>query len=529
MMHQAERKSAQPLTIPHALRAAAKRRPSKVAVEGEDGVHLTFSELLEQCERAATAFLANGLRHGDRVCIWAPNSSTWIVAAVGAQLAGGVLVPINTRFKGQEAAYIINRSGARFLFAVGDFLGTNFFSLLTAEKLVKLEKWVALDGRGHGTESWDAFLESGADVPRSKLNQAFSALSADDLSDVLFTSGTTGRPKGAMCTHGQVIATFETWSNYVGLREDDRYLIVNPFFHTFGYKAGWVACLLTGATMLPHAVFDADKVVGRIQKSKVTVLPGPPTLYQSILLSAARQKADLSSLRLAVTGAASVPLQLIMQMRSDLGIDTVLTAYGLTETNGVVSICSAADSAERIAHTSGRVIPGVEARCINPDGEKVSAGEPGEILVRGYNVMKGYLDDPAATAEAIDSDGWLRTGDIGIIDAEGYIRITDRAKDVFIVGGFNCYPAEIEELMLNHPDVAQVAVIGVPDDRLGEVAKAFIVQRTGSELSEDSFIAWCKENMANFKVPRSIGFMKTLPVTASGKVQRFALREGRSS
>tara|TARA_R110000868_G_scaffold117950_1_gene313083 strand:- start:1236 stop:2825 length:1590 start_codon:yes stop_codon:yes gene_type:complete len=526
MVQLAERISSQPLTIPHVLRAAALRRPDKVAIEGEDGVHVTFSELLERCERAAAAFLANDLQRGDRVCIWAPNSTSWIVAAIGAQLAGGVLVPVNTRFKGPEAAYIISRSGARFLFSAGNFLGTDYFALLKNQSLPNLKIQVSLDSVGSDAESWDDFLKSGANVSDEKLNQTFGVLNGDDLSDILFTSGTTGHPKGAMCTHAQVITTFQTWADYVGLHEGDRYLIVNPFFHTFGYKAGWVACLLTGATMLPHAVFDADTVLLRIEKAKVTVLPGPPTLYQSMLSSPQFKDADISSLRMAVTGAASVPLRLVEQMRSDLGFETVLTAYGLTETNGVVSICSAADSAEQIARTSGKAVPGVEVRCVDASGQNVSAGEPGEILVRGYNVMKGYFDDPVATAEAIDSEGWLKTGDIGVIDGDGYIRITDRAKDMFIVGGFNCYPAEIEELILNNSNVAQVAVVGVPDARMGEVAKAFVVRRAGADISEAGLIAWCRETMANYKVPRSIEFMDTLPVTASGKVQRFALREG---
>lgn len=521
----AERTSAQFLTIPHALMAASLRWPNKVAIEGEDGVLVTFADLMKKCERAAAAFLAHGIKKGDRVCIWAPNDTPWIVAAVGAQIAGGVLVPVNTRFKGPESAYIINRSGARFLFAAADFLGTNYFSLLQKQSIPNLKIRVSLDKTVDEAVSWDDFLNTAVDLDDERLAHAFSALNGDSLSDILFTSGTTGRPKGVMCTHSQVITTFQTWAKYVGLREDDRYIIVNPFFHTFGYKAGWVACLLTGATMLPHAVFDADAVIRRIENSKVTVLPGPPTLYQSMLSSTIRKDANISSLRMAVTGAASVPLRLIEQMRSDLGFETVLTAYGLTETNGVVSICSEADSAQQIALTSGRAIPGVEVRCVDSSGRNVTAGEPGEILVRGYNVMKGYLDDPSATNEAVDSEGWLKTGDIGTIDIEGYIRITDRAKDMFIVGGFNCYPAEIEEAILGNPDVAQVAVVGIPDERMGEVAKAFVVLQSGATVTEIDLITWCRLKMANYKVPRRVEFMNEFPVTASGKVQRFNLRE----
>jgi HIP---CoA ligase len=271
-------------------------------------------------------------------------------------------------------------------------------------------------------------------------------------------------------------------------------------------------------------VFDADGVIDRIAKTRVTVLTGAPTIYQSMLMSPLHATADLSSLRLAVTGAATVPRSLIERMASELHFKTVLTGYGLTETSGTVSICDASDSIERVSQTSGRPIPGLELRSVDTDGNDVPSGEPGEILVRGFNIVKGYLDDPKATAEAITPDGWFRTGDIGIIDAEGYIRITDRAKDMFIVGGFNCYPAEIEEALLEHAAIAQVAVVGVPDERMGEVAKAYVILRPGASLTEKDLIAWARGVMANYKVPRFAEFVDTLPTTASGKVQRFQLR-----
>jgi acyl-CoA synthetase (AMP-forming)/AMP-acid ligase II len=244
-----------------------------------------------------------------------------------------------------------------------------------------------------------------------------------------------------------------------------------------------------------------------------------------MLVSPARMTTDLSSLRMAITGAATVPRQLVERMHDELGFKIVLTGYGLTETSGTVTICAADDSIERVSMTSGRPIPGVELRSVGLDGNDVPPGAPGEILVRGFNVIKGYLDDPKATAEAIDSDGWFRTGDIGIIDAEGYIRITDRAKDMFIVGGFNCYPAEIEEALLEHPAIAQAAVVGVPDERMGEVAKAFVILRPGAALTAPELIAWSRKTMANYKVPRTVEFVGALPTTASGKVQRFQLRE----
>ena len=328
-----------------------------------------------------------------------------------------------------------------------------------------------------------------------------------------------------MTTHAQNLRAFATWSEVVGLREGDRYLVVNPFFHAFGYKAGWLSCLLRGATVLPHAVFDVPAVFARIARERISVLPGPPTLYQSILAHPERAGADLSSLRLAVTGAAAIPVELIHRMRDELGFETVITGYGLTECCGIVSMCRFDDDPETIATTSGRAIPGIEVRCVDKQGREVPRGEPGEVIVRGYNVMRGYFEDPAETAKAIDADGWLHTGDIAVMDARGYLRITDRIKDLFIVGGFNCYPAEIENLMYGSGLFAQVAVVGVPDERMGEVGVAFVVRAPGKEFTPEAAIAWCRANMANYKVPRRVEIVASLPVNAAGKVMKFELRE----
>jgi acyl-CoA synthetase (AMP-forming)/AMP-acid ligase II len=341
----------------------------------------------------------------------------------------------------------------------------------------------------------------------------------------MFTSGTTGRPKGVLCSHAQDLRVFEVWASTVGLRIGDRYLLVNPMSHSFGYKAGILACLLAGATMLPLPAFDVDAVVDLVARERATVLPGPPTLYQAMLHHPRRADADLSSLRLAVTGAAAVPTSLVERMRADLGFTTVVTAYGLTESTGMVTICRPDDDAETIATTSGRAIPGVEVRVVDDAGREVRRGEPGEIVCRGHNVMQGYFEDPEATAEAIDADGWLHTGDIGTMDERGYVRITDRKKDMFIVGGFNAYPAEIEDLLLSHPDIAQVAVVGVPDERLGEVGVAYVVPAPGTDPSPDDIMAWARATMANYKVPRRVVVVDALPLNASGKVLKYELRQ----
>ncbi|MFI5296586.1 MAG: FadD3 family acyl-CoA ligase [Polyangiales bacterium] len=513
-------------TTPRMLRIAVERHGDRLAIaDGE--VTLTYRSLAEQVEIGARALMALGICHGDRVAIWAPNLHEWIVAALASQSVGGVLVPINTRFKGAEAAYVLQKSNARVLFTVNGFLGNDYVDLLAQSRasLPALETVVVLRGANpQDSIAWSDFLARANQVTADRARAAASAVTSEDLCDVIFTSGTTGHPKGVLATHGQTLRAFRDWCEIVGLRAGDRYLVVVPFFHSFGYKAGWLAALMMGATIHPQAVFDVDQVLARIERDRITVLPGPPTLYQSILARPDRSARDLSSLRLAVTGAASVPVDLIVRMRRELSFETVLTAYGLTEGTGVTTMCRRGDDPETIATTSGRAIPGVELKVIDASGAECEPGEPGEVLVRGYTVTQGYLDDPVETSKAIDLRGYLHTGDVGVLDAHGNLRITDRMKDMFICGGFNAYPAEIENVLSCHTAIAQVAVVGAPDERLGEVGRAFVVLRPGESLTEAELIAWARERMANYKVPRRVDFVGALPLNATGKVLKYELR-----
>jgi acyl-CoA synthetase (AMP-forming)/AMP-acid ligase II len=508
-------------TIPDVTVAAAERWPDKVAVIDGDTT-LTFTGLVEQSRRAARAFISNGLQPGDRFAIWAPNIHEWIWTAIGGQMAGGVLVPINTRYKGAEAGDILRRSKCKMLFTVTGFLDTDYPAMLADEQLPRLWHTVLMRGENDACQSLEQFLTRAVDISEETLDGRLANVSGTGLSDIMYTSGTTGAPKGVMSTHGQVVAIFDTWSEAVGLTEKDRYLIVNPFFHTFGYKSGWLTCLLTGATALPEAVFDSGKILRRIESDSITMLPGAPTVFQSLLSHADLGRTDLSSLRCAVTGAASVPVQLVRDMKNVLGFDSVYTGYGLTEC-GVVSICRDGDDFETIANTAGRPINGIDVKVVDDDNNPVNAGNTGYIKVRGFNVMRGYLDDPEATAETISDDGWLDTGDIGWQNEAGYLKITDRAKDMYISGGFNCYPAEIENLLLNHPAVSDVAVIGKADERMGEVGHAFVVRNAG--VDADALTTWSRENMANYKVPREFSFIDELPRNASGKVMKFQLSD----
>ncbi|MGH9019038.1 MAG: FadD3 family acyl-CoA ligase [Acidimicrobiales bacterium] len=541
-------------SVPGLVAAAAERfGGAEALVDGE--LRLSFSGLEAEALRTSAAALAAGIGPGDRVGMWAPNMAEWVIAALGLLGVGAVLVPLNTRFKGPEAAFVLRRSGAKALFTVRGFLGIDYPELLEGEDIPDLERIVLLRHDDKGTLSeptstdevpifaWSEFLAGaegvvegegavvGRRVEAAEVMAAWRAVAPGDLSDIIFTSGTTGRPKGAMTSHAQTLRTFATWAAVVGLAEGDRYLIVNPFFHTFGYKAGIIACLLTGATIVPEPVFDVDAVLEKVAAEKITMLPGPPTLYQSILDHPRRGDYDLSSLRLAVTGAAAVPVELIRRMRSELTFATVLTAYGLTESTGVVTMCRQGDDPDVISHTSGRAIPGIEVAIVGPDGAARAAGEPGEIVVRGYTVVAGYYEDPEATAEAIDEEGWLHTGDIGVMDGAGNVTITDRLKDMFIVGGFNAYPAEIEGTLLRHPGVSQVAVVGMPDARMGEVGCAYVVPRPDADRAglAAELAAWARDQMANYKVPRSVEIVEALPLNASGKVLKTELRARRAA
>ena len=470
-------------SIPEMVLSTADRfGDAEAVVDGP--LRLTFAELAGRVRVAAGAFASAGIGKGDRVVIWAPNSAEWAIAAFGLLTAGGVLVPVNTRFKAGEAGEVIARSGAKAVLVQKGFLGQDY-TVPPGVPVFDLKS---------------DFLASGSPLTRD--------VSGGDVADIIFTSGTTGRPKGVMMTHAQNLRWTESWCDTVGLRRGDRYLIVNPFFHMFGYKAGCLTSMIRGATILPVPVFDVAQVFELVEREKITVLPGPPTLYHSLL--SARVRWDLSTLRVAVTGSADIPVELIRRVSTELPFQAIFTGYGLTEA-GTVTLSRPGDSFDEIATTVGTAC----------DGYEVRIADDGEVLVRSDCVMKGYLDDPVATAEAIDG-GWLHTGDLGSLDDAGRLRILGRKKDMFIVGGFNAYPAEIEGFLLEHPAVAQAAVIGVPDERLGQVGKAFVVPK--GPVTEEQLITWSRSRMAGYKVPRSIAFLEELPLSATGKVMKDQLK-----
>src|ERR1700676_3939411 len=505
-------------TVPAVLERMARQLPNHDALVSPDR-RFTFGQLREEVRRAAAAMIALGVARGDRVAIWPANTWHWVVACLAVHHAGAVMVPLNTRYTADEATDILARTGAPLLIAMGPFLGTDRVAALPMDTLPELRQIVRIpvgapvEGPADDHLPWDDFMDHGTDL--DAVDAGAAAVSADDVSDILFTSGTTGRSKGVLCAHRQSLSASAAWAACGKITSDDRYLCINPFFHNFGYKAGILACLQTGATLIPQLTFDAEQALRAVAEHRITVLPGPPTIYQTLLDHHARNRYDLSSLRFAVTGAATVPVVLIERMHTELDIDIVLTAYGLTESNGMGTMCRSDDDAVTVATTCGRPIADFE----------LHIGDHGEVLLRGPNVMLGYLDDPDATAATVDTDGWLHTGDIGKLDPAGNLQITDRLKDMYICGGFNVYPAEIEQGLARLDGVLDCAVIGVPDERLGEVGRAFLVTRPDSGLDEKTVIAYTREYLANFKAPRSVRFVDTLPRNAGGKVVKPQLRE----
>jgi acyl-CoA synthetase (AMP-forming)/AMP-acid ligase II len=517
------------VSIPHAVQRAARRDPALEALVDGD-LRLTFAELEQAMLAAVRGMLAIGVQPGDRVAVWAPNSARWVLAALGVLGAGGVLVPLNTRFKGEEAAYVLDKSGAGTLVTVTDFLGQDYLGMLAAvasdSAVLRPGRVVVASGEAAADQlGWDEFLAAGATVPVAAAEAAVDAVTSETLSDIMFTSGTTGHPKGVMLTHGQSLRAHGWLAKVMDFRAGDRYLIVPPFFHTFGYKAGWMACIVHGVTILPVDVFDTHRVLETIEREKVSILLGPPTIFQEVLDSPERSRYDLSSLRVTMVSATSVPPVLVRRIREQLGPDIAVSCYGLTEATSLVTTTfPTVDSIEDVVTSVGRAAWQVELRVVDAEGNDVPRGAPGELLCRGWNVMQGYWQEPDKTAESIDADGWLHTGDVAVMDERAFVRITDRLKDVVFVGGFNVYPAEVERVLSEHPAVEAAAVVGTPDDRLGEIPIAFVVPRPGSGATPEEIGDWTSGRLANFKVPRRVVFVESLPRNASMKVLKNELR-----
>lgn len=538
-------------SVPGALLRTARRVPDAVATV-DATARRTYRQLADDALDAVSAMVALGVRPGDRVAVWGPNSVAWILAALGAQGAGAALLPLNTRFTGHEVLDILRRAAPRLLLVTPEVAGRDLLADLAGAGSLPLcvETVVVLAGPARpGHASWADLVAGVPAGGRAAARGRIARVGPDDVSDIMFTSGTTGRSRGVVARHGQTLRAHGYLGMLLGLAPGERYLVVPPFFHSFGYKAGWMACLVHGATVLPVERYDADEVLRAVERERVTVLSGPPTLFVDLFAAAARCAFDLSSLRATIPSAAKVPAELIHRLRRELGFETILSGYGLTEATALVTSCLPGDTAEDIAGTVGRPVPGVEVSLVGPDGAQVPPGEAGELLVRGYVVSPGRWTDvpprppaagaspgslvvgaqegPAALPPVADAAGWLRTGDVATRDERGYLRIVDRLTDMYVSGGFNVYPAEIELVLAGHPAVAAAAVVGVPDGRLGEVGVAYVIPGTAGARAglEAELVRWLRERVAHYKVPREVRIVPSLPRTAMMKIRKNVLRD----
>ncbi|WP_374999487.1 AMP-binding protein [Aeromicrobium sp. CTD01-1L150] len=505
-------------TVPALVRRAAQRFGDSPAYV-MDGRAVTFSALHDLVRHTAALYRSYGVQPGDRVLLWAPNSIEWAMAGLAATYAGAILVPANSRYTAHEVADLVERTAASLVVVDDGFLGrTQIRDLSSLDPGGSIVALADLETLGAAVTAADLeAVETAADSVRP-----------DDVADILFSSGTTGRPKGVLSAHRQTVAAAASWSAVGEVSSADRYLVISPFFHSYGYKVGILVGLLHGCSLHPMATFDADAALARIASERITMVPGAPAIFLGLLESPAFATTDTSSLRFANTGAANVPVTLVERLQAELSFDLVITAFGMTECV-VATMCRRGDSDETVATTCGRAIDGMETAIADPEtGEHLPAGAEGELLLRGSQVMLGYLDDPQATTRAIDTDGWLHTGDVGVLTEGGYLRITDRLKDMYICGGFNVYPAEVEQTLTRLDGVIDVAVVGIPDERLGEVGKAFVVRHgnhTERGPDEEAVVAFARERLANFKVPREVVFVGDLPRNLSGKVLKNELRE----
>jgi acyl-CoA synthetase (AMP-forming)/AMP-acid ligase II len=502
-------------TIAAELSAAAAHHPDDVAIHFE-AEQRTFGELRRDVWRAAEGLLARGVEPGDRVALWLPNTLDAAVALLAVVVAGGVAVPLNTRYRAQEVTEILRRAGCRLMIAPGRFLGRSYAA--EALEIAGGAPVVSLGGHDPaGAQPWPEVVA--ADAGARALEDRIQLQSGDDVAFVQYTSGTTGQPKGAALRQGPMLATAATWTDVTGLRHGDVYPVTYPLAHTGGYKTGLLTPLVARASAVLFPVVTTTTLVEAVRAHPPTVFSGPPPVLRELLAAYREGMIPASTrIRTVVTGSAIVPPQLVRELARDLGVADVINAYGLTEASGVCMMTRRGDPVELVCETVGAAIDGVQVR-IAP---RSAADGVGEIEVRGSNVMAGYVDDPAATAEVMD-DGWLRTGDVGWIGEDGYVRIAGRAKDMVVVGGFNVYPAEVEHVLADHPAVAEAAVVGIPDDRLGEVTAAFVVL-SAAEPAPGTLVRWCQDRLANFKVPRHVWIVESLPRGAVGKVAKPDLR-----
>ena len=519
-------------TLSQVLRETTERYPLRNAVLDPGGVTMTYEELNARVDRLARGLLDIGVAKGDKVGLWMPNVPEWVIAYFATARIGAVVVPMNTRYKTHEVEYILDDSEATTLFAVSSFVGIDYIEMIGEIRgnLPNLKHVVIVGEPGDEMHAFDelsvrgeTLLEDGAIAERE------ATCEPSDNVFILYTSGTTGSPKGAMLSHHNIARNAEQVTEVLHTTEEDVFLLAVPFFHCFGCVMGITGSITWGAAMVPMQVFKPKEVLGLVERFGVSVLYGVPTMFVLELEENRKGKDDgtpydVSTLRTGIMAGAPCPIEVMKGTMEELHCN-VSIAYGLTEASPVITMTRFDDSIEKRVETVGRALDGIEVKIADDDRRPLPTDEMGELACRGYNVMLGYYRAPEVTAQTIDNEGWLYSGDLATMDAEGYVKIVGRKKDMLICGGFNVYPAEIEEYLFTHPKVQNVSVIGVPDDVFGEVAVAYVIPREGETIDPQEIVDYCVGEIANFKVPRYVEVVDEFPMTQSGKVQKFRLRE----
>jgi len=518
-------------TLSQVLDETAHRFPARPALFYE-GRTISYRDLAREVDRLAAGLVALGIEPGDKVGIWMSNIPEWIAAYFAIAKAGAVVVPMNTRYKTHEVAYILGNAEAKAVFMSQGFLGIDYAAMLAEVRpnLPLLREAITVGGEPPGLRPYADVLARGGDrAAQAEVARRGDALDPNDCVFILYTSGTTGHPKGAMLSHVNMAENARQITEVLHATEEDIFLLPVPFFHCFGCVMGILGAVTWGAGIVPVPVFKADVALDLVQKHRVSVLYGVPTMFVLELeeqrkAAAAGRPYDVASLRTGIMAGAPCPAEVMRGTMDDLGCN-VCICYGLTEASPVITMTRFDDPLDKRVETVGKPLPGIEVKVVDDARQEVPVGETGELACRGYNVMLGYWKDPAATRQVIDNEDWLYSGDLATLDEEGYVRIVGRKKDMYIVGGFNVYPAEVEEVLFTHPDVQNVSVVGVPDPVMGEVGMAFLIPREGHTPDPQEVVDFCARRIAAFKVPRYVVVDHEFPMTSSGKVQKYKLAE----
>ncbi|MDR2329365.1 MAG: AMP-binding protein [Comamonas sp.] len=534
-------------TIGQQLSETAARFGARDAlISRHQGLSLSYQQLLEQSQQLASALLRAGIAKGDRVGIWSHNNVEWVLLQLATAHVGIILVNINPAYRTSELAYALNKVQCKALFVMerfktSDYLGmvrtlapeleTQASAALQIEALpdLRLVVWIDVAGQGDeqaGMQRFSRFI-AGGDAADPQVTQIGATLTPYDPINIQFTSGTTGFPKGATLTHRNIVNNGYFIGEAMRLTEEDRLCIPVPLYHCFGMVLGNMACMTHGAAMVyPNDGFDALTVLETVQAERCTGLHGVPTMFIAELDHPRFAEFDLSSLRTGIMAGSPCPIEVMKRVVSQMHLSEITIAYGMTETSPVSCQSSTDTPLDKRVSTVGKVHPHLEVKIVSPEtGETVAPGQSGELCTRGYSVMHGYWGDEAKTREAIDGDGWMHTGDLATMDAEGYVNIVGRIKDMVIRGGENIYPREIEEFLYTHPQVQDVQVVGVPDSRFGEELCAWVIVKAGQSLDAEALRSYCKGRVAHYKVPRYIEFVEAFPMTVTGKIQKFKIRE----